>query len=129
MGQQQFLMIFLSIVILGIAIAAGVELFGANRTTANRDAIIHDMNEIAVDAIRYKAKPRFMGGGGGSFVGFLIPEKLQKDGNAAYSCTSADSSITLVAVSAIDSSSTVTGTISSDGTLVKSDLVYTGQFE
>jgi hypothetical protein len=129
MGQQQLLIVLLGVLIVGIAIAAGMGLFGANKVNANKDAIISDMNSIALSAFRFKSRPRAMVGGGGSYIGYALTDKYKSNANARYSCTAAESELTIIAVSASDSANTITGKIGSDGKLIKSQFVYTGEFE
>ena len=129
MGQQQLLIVLLGVVIVGIAIAAGMGLFGASKVKANRDAMINDMNEIAVSAFKYRSKPKVLAGGGGSYAGFVLSDKYKSNANAMYSCQINDSEITIIAVSVFDSTDTITGMIGTDGKLIKSDFVFTGDFQ
>jgi len=46
MGQQQLLLIVLGVIIVGIAVVVGINLFNANATNANRDGVISDLNKI-----------------------------------------------------------------------------------
>ncbi len=53
----------------------GIQLFGASSTSANRDAMINDINNIAANAKQYRSKLRSMGGGGNSYVGYVLPSR------------------------------------------------------
>ena len=48
MGQQQLLLIVLGVIIVGIAVVVGINLFNANATNANRDAVVSDLNNLGV---------------------------------------------------------------------------------
>lgn len=84
MGQQQLLLIILGVIIVGIAIAVGISMFSSGTIQANKDAIINDLNNLAANAYQYRIRPLTMGGGGGRYVNYAIPTKLQTNENATY---------------------------------------------
>ena len=47
MGQQQLLLIVLSVIIVGIAVAVGITTFQSNAVEANRQAVISDLVNYA----------------------------------------------------------------------------------
>jgi len=120
MGQQQLLLLILGVVIVGIAVAVGIQLFRTNATQSNRDALVNDMGVISAQAQAYWRKPTAMGGGGRSFVKFdqTIP---------AAGLTNTNGTITVGSLSA--TSITITGVgveTGNDGsTQVKGTLVIT----
>jgi len=67
MGQQQLLLIVLGVIIVGIAIVVGIQMFGAGAASSNYDAVVTDLNTIASKAQGWYRKPTSMGGGGRSF--------------------------------------------------------------
>lgn len=69
MGQQQLLLIVVGVVIVGIAVAVGIQMFGEQSAQANLDAVISDLQNLGARAHQYYAKPTTMGGGGRSFAG------------------------------------------------------------
>jgi len=90
MGQQQILLIVLSVILVGIAIAVGITMFRAQAKNSNLDGIISDLNNLGNMAYQYKIRPTGMGGGGGSYVGFdtestgyyaNLPEEMQETDN------------------------------------------------
>ena len=89
MGQQQLLLIVLGVIIVGIAIVVGINLFNANAVSSNRDAVISDLNNLAAFAHQYYIRPTAMGGGGNSFVGFAMPTGFASNANGAYSIKTA----------------------------------------
>jgi hypothetical protein len=100
MGQQQLMLIILGVIIVGIAIAVGIWLFASSSVGSNKDAIINDLSNLAQYGYRYKLRPEPLGGGGRSYVGFNIPEKLRNNENASYETTTiSDSSIVFLATS------------------------------
>ena len=84
MGQQQLLLIVLGVIIVGIAVVVGINVFTASSLNANSDAVIADLTTIASMAQQYYRKPEAMGGGGNSFVGFTIPGTLDTTANGIY---------------------------------------------
>jgi hypothetical protein len=68
MGTQQILLIVLSVIIVGIAVAVGITMFNAQATNSNRQAIVGDMNNQASSALAYFKTPLTHGGGAGSFI-------------------------------------------------------------
>ncbi len=98
MGQQQLLLIVLGVIIVGIAVVVGINVFTASSTQANRDAVIADLTNLASLAQQYYRKPTALGGGGNSFTGWTIPTQLDTTGNGTYTVTVAAQSVTLVGV-------------------------------
>jgi hypothetical protein len=68
MGQQQLLLIVLGVIIVGIAVVVGINLFNANAETSTQDSIVSQGTNIGALAQQYYKKPVTMGGGGNSFV-------------------------------------------------------------
>jgi hypothetical protein len=96
MGQQQLLLIVLGVIVVGIAVVVGINLFNANATSANRDGVISDLNNLGAMAQQYYKKPTSMGGGGNTFTGWLIPTGLDSTANGTYSPTVTASSVSIV---------------------------------
>ena len=96
MGQQQILLIVLSVILVGIAIAVGITMFQAQAKQGNIDAIISDLNNLGSVAYQYKIRPVTMGGGGGYYdttetgaAGFdeyfeELPAGMISNSNATY---------------------------------------------
>lgn len=98
MGQQQLLLIVLGVIIVGIAVVVGINVFTASSTQANRDAVIADCTNLASLAQQYYRKPTALGGGGNTFTGWTIPGQLDTTGNGTYTATVAAQSVTIVGV-------------------------------
>jgi hypothetical protein len=84
MGQQQLLLIVLGVIVVGIAVVVGINIFNANATSANRDGVISDLNNLGAMAQQYYKKPTSMGGGGNDFTGWSIPTGLDATANGTY---------------------------------------------
>lgn len=98
MGQQQLLLIVLGVIIVGIAVVVGINVFTASSTQANRDAVIADMTNLASLAQQFYRKPEALGGGGNTFTGWTVPGTLDTTGNGTYTATVAAQSVTLVGI-------------------------------
>ncbi|MBN2412904.1 hypothetical protein JXQ31_14545 [candidate division KSB1 bacterium] len=69
MGQQQLLLIVLSVIIVGIAVVVGIQTFGTSAAASNQEAVINDLMNMSARAQQYYVKPTGMGGGGNQFDG------------------------------------------------------------
>lgn len=68
MGQQQLLLIVLSVIIVGIAVVVGINMFNDQAASSNLDAVTADLVNLASRAQQHFRRPTAMGGGGGSFA-------------------------------------------------------------
>ncbi|MGB9774363.1 MAG: hypothetical protein ACP5JH_11190 [Bacteroidota bacterium] len=84
MGQQQLLLIVLGVIIVGIAIAVGINMFTTSASNANRDAVINDLNNLAAQAQQWWRKPVEMGGGNRTFNGFHLDTRSSVNANGVY---------------------------------------------
>ncbi|MEW5842733.1 MAG: hypothetical protein AB1775_05680 [Bacteroidota bacterium] len=96
MGQQQLLLIVLGVIIVGIAVVVGINVFTASSTSSNRDAVISDLTNLASIAQTYYRKPTALAGGNNTFTGWTVPTPLATTGNGTYTATVAAQSVTLV---------------------------------
>ena len=70
MGQQQLLLIVLGVIIVGIAVVVGINLFNANAEESTKDTMVSEGTNLGAMAQQYFKKPVALGGGGNSFAGF-----------------------------------------------------------
>jgi Tfp pilus assembly protein PilE len=98
MGQQQLLLIVLGVIIVGIAVVVGINVFTASSSQSNRDAVIADLTNLASMAQQFYRKPSALGGGNNTFTGWTIPTNLASTGNGTYTPTVTATSVTLVGV-------------------------------
>ena len=98
MGQQQLLLIVLSVIIVGIAVVVGINMFGASAASANLEAVTSDLLNLSARAQQYYVKPSGMGGGGNSFVGIAIEDLSPKasNDNGTYSIKTAGTATKVV---------------------------------
>ena len=73
MGQQQLLLLVLASIVVSVATYTGVRLFEIHNQEQNRNRIQTELMHIYVMAAEYKMKPTSLGGGGGSYNGFELP--------------------------------------------------------
>lgn len=96
MGQQQLLLIVLGVIIVGIAVVVGINVFTASSSSANRDGVVADLTTIASMGQQYYRKPTALGGGGNSFTGFSMPALSSVAGdNTATATKTANGSYTV----------------------------------
>ncbi|MCW8811645.1 MAG: hypothetical protein OQJ93_11125 [Ignavibacteriaceae bacterium] len=93
MGQQQLLLIVLGVIIVGIAVVVGINLFNANAEESAKDGIVSDCTNLGAMAQQYYKKPTSMGGGGNTFDGtggtpasppWDVPINLATTANGTY---------------------------------------------
>lgn len=98
MGQQQLLLILLGILIVGVAIFAGINLFRANAIEAKRNNVTNELVNLAALAQQYYMKPFALGGGSRSFTGWAIPTELVTTSNGHFTATVFSDSVVLIGV-------------------------------
>lgn len=124
MGQQQLLLLIAGVIIVGIAIVVGVQMFSAQSTESNKDGLTSGIMAINANAFEFKIRPRTLGGGLPSYINYAIPIRLQSDENGAYSITNVTSSqIQLRAISSMNASWIADATFDSTG---KAMISYSG---
>ena len=69
MGTQQILLIVLSVIIVGAAIAVGIQMFNNQAYSANKSAIAADAQSFASQVVQYYKTPISQGGAGGTLEG------------------------------------------------------------
>ena len=115
MGQQQLLLIVLGVIVVGIAVVVGINLFNASAEEANKDGIVSDCTNLGAMAQQYYKKPSSMGGGANSFVGWAIPSGLDSTANGTYVASGLSATNATITGTPLESgySWTVTTTVSS----------------
>ncbi len=76
MGTQQILLIVLSVIIVGVAIAVGISMFNAQAYNSNKTAIASDAQSFATQIVQYYKTPVSQGGGGGEIPAALTATQL-----------------------------------------------------
>ncbi len=76
MGQQQLMIIVLTVILVGLAVYGALGLMDSYNQSHQRDLIIHRMNILVGEAKKFATKPATLGGGEGSYLGFAPPAKL-----------------------------------------------------
>jgi len=95
MGQQQLLLIVLGVIVVGIAVVVGINLFNANAVSSNRDGVVSDLNNLGAMSQQFYKKPTSMGGGGNTFTGWTLPAELDTTANGNYTVTVNAQSVTI----------------------------------
>ena len=110
MGTQQILLIVLSVIIVGIAVAVGITMFNTQSVNANRNACIADMNNFSASALAFYKTPTSHGGAGsdvsnvtidkvGDYIGvnYTAASDSLNTGNGGYIITWSSPTITFTA--------------------------------
>jgi Tfp pilus assembly protein PilE len=100
MGQQQLLLIVLGVIIIGIAVAVGINMFSSNAVDANRDAVTADLTQLASKAQQFYKKPVTMGGGGNDFNDFTLGTLDTLNANGGYRVSTSVPSTLVAAIPA-----------------------------
>ncbi|MFH0736387.1 MAG: hypothetical protein V1773_17720 [bacterium] len=108
-GQQQLLLIVLGILIVGLAIILGIQLFSSNAITTKRDNLISECMNLSTLAQQYYSRPLAMGGGGRSFAGWQIPAELRVTSNGRYEITENSAPATSIEITAIGNEEVTAG--------------------
>ena len=87
MGQQQLLLIMLSIIVVGAGIAIGVQLFSTNGIEQKRNEVINECALLASEAQIYFRRPVALGGGGKSFSGWQVPSQYRTTAAGTFSAS------------------------------------------
>ena len=64
MGTQQILMIVLSVIIVGAAVAVGIQMFDTQANNQTRNALVSDISQMGIQAQAWYRTPGIMGGPG-----------------------------------------------------------------
>jgi hypothetical protein len=95
MGQQQLLLIVLGVIIVGIAVVVGINVFTAQSEESSKDAIVSDCTNLGAMAQQYFRKPTAMGGGSNTFTGYSIPTQLVTTANGTYAAAVTATSVVI----------------------------------
>lgn len=87
MGTQQILLIVLSVIIVGVAIAVGITMFQNQSYNSNKTAVVGELQQYAAQVIQWYKTPVSQGGAGsptdisgfattaiGSYIGFATDD-------------------------------------------------------
>jgi len=85
MGQQQLLLIVLTVIVVGISIAVGVQLFRGNAQESNRGNLISYCVSYASRAQLYFRTSKEFGGGARNFDQFQLSPYDTSNGYGSYS--------------------------------------------
>lgn len=84
MGQQQLLLIVLGMLIVGMAVYGSARVYDERRAEQSRDRITQEGMLLLQYADEYKARIRQLGGGGGTYDGFQLPQFFFDEPDVGY---------------------------------------------
>lgn len=126
MGQQQLLLIVLGVIIVGIAVVVGINLFNANAEESTKDTLVSEGTNLGAMAQQYYKKPTALGGGGNSFTGWDendVPANLINTPSGTWDITSNDTVCTIAGEPLDDLNYTWTITVTVTPTGISSTVV------
>jgi hypothetical protein len=113
MGQQQLLLIVLGVIVVGIAVVAGINLFTASHDESIKDELVSQCMAIGANAQQFFVKPAAMGGGENTFntggpanAGYVIPTNMRSTTNGNYAGSAAATVYTITATPKVVSGKT-----------------------
>jgi len=74
MGQQQLLLIVLGVILVGIAVVVGINLFAESAAEKNREQLVSAVNSLGAMAQEYYLTPAMLGGGNRKFKNWKMPK-------------------------------------------------------
>lgn len=93
----------------------------------NRDEMLKEIQKWATFAYQHRTLPVNRGGGGGSYLGFVIPPQVATTAEGTISATVEADFVTLTMESA-KGFGTISWTVGPDGRFVSGSLKFTGDF-
>ncbi len=125
MGTQQLLLIVLGVIIVGIAVVVGIQIFGSQMDVANKDAVLNDCLRLAADAQGYYNKTEMQGGGGKAFDGITLELIGWKDENenGTYALSGASGDALVITGTSKDGTKSLTVTLDMAQTDPKDQVV------
>jgi hypothetical protein len=104
MGQQQLLFIVLGLIIVSIAVIAGISMFNSSQNESVKDELISHSISIGSNAQQFFIKPTHMGGGNNTFdkggvsgTGYAIPACMSNTTNGIYTGVATSNTYTITA--------------------------------
>ena len=93
----------------------------------HRDAIMYELNLVACRLYEYRVLPKTLGGGNGTFAGFVLPKDLASTTEAQYTIELQDTLAIAKATSVKYPPGTITAKISDKGKFL--EWKYSGVFD
>lgn len=76
MSEHQAILFIISVIIITLMIWLGFGLFMDAHRSAQKDDFLMAMSDISASASGFRVRPKVLGGGGGEYIGFVIPRNL-----------------------------------------------------
>jgi hypothetical protein len=76
MSENQAIITIIAVVVISVLIWVGFGMFLDAHKASQKDDFVSAMNDIGATATVFRQKPKSMGGGGGEYIGFALPDRL-----------------------------------------------------
>lgn len=93
---------------------------------SSRDELINSLNAIAMNARQYRILPKQLGGGEGTYKGYVMPSEMMSTQGVTFTVIAKDDGADLIATSPKDASSTIIVHLDRNGRLIYWN--YSGKF-
>lgn len=128
MGQQQLLLIVLSVIIVGIAVVVGINMFSSQSYASNQDAVTNDLLHYGSIAQQLYMKPTALGGTGQDFSQITAIGQLEQDTTStSNSYTNANGVYTIASQTADQVVIQGTGNYEKDGNIAQIQATVTSE--
>lgn len=101
MGQQQLLIIVLSVILVGLATYGGLRMYEMYNQGSNRDQLIANTYALVGFAESYAKRPISQGGGGGSFKGLKLTSRILNTPSGKITCSVSPAKLTFTATGVV----------------------------
>jgi hypothetical protein len=112
-------------VVFGVTLATAIWVFSKNNVSAHRDLLVSAISHIASDAVQYRHRPK-PSGGGGSFAGYQVPQRLLESEHATLSAKDSAGYVLTILATSTHGLGSVSARVRGDGAL--GNFSYTGEF-
>lgn len=99
MGQQQLLLLILGVIIVGMAIFGVGQYINQQMSDNSRDRCRQEAMFLCQYADQYKLQPKALGGGGGTYDGFQLPQFFINEPDIGYWVTGSGQNLQIYACS------------------------------
>ncbi|MEE9432334.1 MAG: hypothetical protein V3V16_14905 [Melioribacteraceae bacterium] len=98
MGQQQLLLIVLGLILVGISVVVGINVFTANSIEKKRDMLISQCLTLGAMAQKYYRVPSALAGGGQTFTNWDVPITLKDTELGSFTAVSTAENVIITAI-------------------------------
>lgn len=84
MGIQQLLLIVVGVIVVALAVYAGITIVNTYSGTSDRDQLISKIYDLGLEAQRYYEKMEEQNKGEGTFLGWSVPQQIENNKTGTF---------------------------------------------